>query len=89
MNEKQLRSSLLSWYREALKGNPAPLETICKAIETLYLFDMVSERISDFSCYLLQNLFEINVLDGNNQSVNLMLQCDEDLYPDEEEVLPF
>lgn len=89
MNEKQLRSSLLFWYREALKGSPAPLEAVCKAIETLYLFDMVSERISEFSCYLLQNLFEINVLDAGGQSVNFMLQMDEGLRQDGSEVIPF
>lgn len=88
MNEKQLRSSLLFWYREALKGNPAPLETICNAIDTLYLFDMVPECIADFSGYLLGNLYEINVLDVGGQSINLMLQHD-DLFQDESEVIPF
>ena len=77
MNEKQLRSALLSWYREALKGNPAPLEAIHNAIDTLYLFDMVSEEIENFSSYLLANLYEINVLDDNNPSAVFMLQDDE------------
>lgn len=89
MNEKKLRSSLLSWYREALAGNPAPLEVICNAIETLYIFDMVSEHIYDFSCYLLQNLFEINVLDSGGSSVSFMLHMDEVLNQEESEVIPF
>lgn len=86
MNEKQIRSSLLSWYREALAGNPGPMVSIVKAIESLYLFDLVSDSIYDFSCYLLQNLCEIDVLDDGD---GVSFWVDKVLDQEESEVIPF
>lgn len=81
MTEKELRSTLFYWYREAIKGNLGPMVAISRAVQTFYLFDLVSDDIYSITCYLMENLMEIELLDADKNIIG------EDIS--EKETLPF
>ena len=63
MSEKELRSALFHWYREAIDNNPGPFAAILRSVETFYLFDLISDELYTVSEYLAENLIELEILD--------------------------
>lgn len=78
MSEKQLRFSLLRWYREAVSGNPTPILVLGRAVENFYLFGLVSDELYDFCCCLVDDLIKLEKLDASAY----MLGRDEEPDPD-------
>lgn len=94
MNEKDIRSALFHWYREAVSGNPGPFAAILRSVETFYLFDLISEDLYSVSMYLSENLIELEILDCDENVIPLPEPEDPALpFPEvvlsEREVLPF
>lgn len=94
MIDKVVRSSLFHWYREAIEGNPGPIVTLSRAVETFYLFELASDDLYHTCCYLMDNLIEIGILDYNKNIIGKDVMEQEELpFPDadipEMEELPF
>lgn len=98
MSEKELRYAILHWYCEALDGNSVPFACIAKSIETFYLFDLISDDLYEFSCYLSEYLYEhgylsFQMLSDIQDGFSSGQDSDSVPFPGaeslEEEVLPF
>ena len=87
MSEKELRSALFHWYREAINGNPRPFVAILRSVETFYLFDLISDDLYSVSMYLSEDLIELKILDCDGNVIPLPEPEDIE-FPFPEFVLP-